>query len=66
MNLNGFNESAIMSMPTIVVFLDKKDDFLYPQYTRIITRKEKSAAVSALSLNNHIRRTGGQLLPGML
>jgi hypothetical protein len=25
MNLNRFNESAIMSTPTIVVFLDKKD-----------------------------------------
>jgi hypothetical protein len=25
-NLNGFNASAIMSMPTIVAFLDKTDD----------------------------------------
>ena len=54
----------------LLLFLDKKDDswnyFLYPQYTRIITRKEKSAAVSALSLNHHSRRTGRRLLPGML
>jgi len=27
MNLNEINESAIMSVPTIVAFLDKKDDF---------------------------------------